>query len=337
MRMAPEPREHILIIKHGALGDIILASGHLKAIREHHPNAYITCLTGKGYGALLSACPFIDDVWVDTKPKPYHVKRWLALRAQLRSRPFARVYDLQTSTRSSHYFALFASPKPEWSGIGRHVSHPQTGPERHVMHTTARLNDQLRIAGITTDGTPDISWLAADTKGLLDQIWRSTLHHLDYNDMFDKRGDAIPRFALLVPGGSAHRPEKRWPPYHYATLATMLHGNGIIPVLLGGDAERDVLDGIKQNAQSCVNLCNSTSIAQIATLARTACWAVGNDTGPMHVIAAANCPSTVIFSHASNPQKSAPNGAAVTCLQQADLASLLPDAVWNTRPAGLDS
>lgn len=34
--MAPNPPEAILVIKHGALGDIILASGHMKAIREHH-------------------------------------------------------------------------------------------------------------------------------------------------------------------------------------------------------------------------------------------------------------------------------------------------------------
>lgn len=307
--------EDILIIKHGALGDIVLASGHMQAIRSHHPDARITCLTGKAYVKLLSSCPFIDDVWQDDKPKPLQVSQWLRLRKLLRSRRFTRVYDLQTSSRSTLYWWLFPCPKPEWSGIGRFASHAQKGRERHAMHTTGRLNGQLHIAGIETSGKPDIAWLAAPIDAF----------HLPQ------------RFALIVPGGAAHRPEKRWPATHYITLCTRLLTQGITPALIGTDAERTVIEGITKAVPDAIDLCGKTSIAQLASLARMAVWAVGNDTGPMHIIGAANCPSTVLFSYASSPQRSAPNGAAVTCLQENDLASLSPDAVWATRPAGLDT
>ncbi len=316
--MVFSPSEDILIIKHGALGDIILASGHMKAIRDHHPNARIICLTGKSYHSLLSFCPFVDEVWTDTKPKFFKIGQMLALRRLLRSRPFTRVYDLQTSTRSSSYWYLFGSPKPEWSGIGKFVSHPQLGNERLSMHTRPRLNDQLRIAGIETNGKPEISWLKEDVSALLSRI-----------------GPA--RFALLVPGGSPHRPEKRWPAEAYSTLARCLVIAGITPVLIGGKAEEEVLASIAQFCPEAVNLCAATSIEQIASLARLAVWSVGNDTGPMHLIAAADCPSTVIFSHASTPERSAPQGASVTCLQRDPLATLSADEVWSTRPQGLDS
>lgn len=307
-------QEQVLIIKHGALGDIILASGHMKAIREAHPAAHITCLTGTSYAKLLSACPFLDEIWEDGKPKPWQVSDWLALRRKLRSRPFRWVYDLQTSGRSSRYWWFLPWPKPHWSGIGAFVSHPQRGQERHRMHTVVRLNDQLHIAGIETDGKPDISWLEApvDTLGL------------------------PRRYALIVPGGSAHRPEKRWPPEHYASLCKAMAIIGVTPVLIGSGAEKDVLEHIAAHVPDALNLAEKTSIAQLASLARGAVWAVGNDTGPMHVIAAANCPSTVIFSHASSPGKSAPAGDSVTCLQERDLTTLFPDRIWATRPAGLD-
>lgn len=311
--MHPNTAEHILIIKHGALGDIILATGHIKAIRAHHPQAHITCLTGKSYVSLLSSCPFIDDVWCDTKPSFFPPKGWRALKTMLGSRRFSWVYDLQTSTRSTAYWWLFPSPKPYWSGIARFGSHPQKGAYRHSLHTTDQLNDQLRIAGIHTDGKPDLTWLDAPIDTL-----------------------ALPSsFALLVPGGAPHRLDKRWPASHYAQIATQLTAAGITPVLIGTEAEGDVLTHIASAVPSARNLCAATSIAQLASLARKAIWAVGNDTGPMHIIAAAGCPSVVLFSAASNPAKSSPNGASVITLREADLAQLPPQTVWDARPESL--
>jgi ADP-heptose:LPS heptosyltransferase len=57
-------------------------------------------------------------------------------------------------------------------------------------------------------------------------------------------------------------------------------------------------------------------------LGKVALRAVGNDTGPMHLLAAAGAPATVLFSAESDPVLSAPRGANVTVLQRADLAAL---------------
>ena len=98
-------------------------------------------------------------------------------------------------------------------------------------------------------------------------------------------------------------------------------------MLIGTKAEAEALDSIAARVPAAINLCGKTSIAQLATLARNATLAVGNDTGPMHIIAASNCPSTVLFSHASDPKRSAPVGDTVTILRERDLSHLSVDRV----------
>lgn len=301
-------QEHILIIKHGALGDIILSSGHIKAIRDAHPNATITCLTGKPYAALLDACPWIDEVWIDSKPSIKQVKEVFALMGKLRSRRFSFVYDLQTSMRSSLYWWFFTLPKPKFSGIARLASHPQRGYARHKMHALEQINDQLKIAEIHTDGAPDISWMSAD------------ITHFKLPE----------RYMLIVAGGSAHRPEKRWPAYHYEALAKAMLERDITPILIGTTSEASVMDSIESNAAGSINLCGKTSLFELASLARGARFAVGNDTGPLHLIAATGCKTTVIFSPASSPEKSAPIGAYISVLQADDLAQLSVARVLET-------
>ena len=126
----------------------------------------------------------------------------------------------------------------------------------------------------------------------------------------------------MVPGGSAHRPEKRWPAARFAELARLLAGRGTTPVLVGGAAEASILAAIAERAPGAIDLGGRTSLGQIAALARRAACAIGNDTGPMHIAATAGCPSVVLFGAASDPKRSAPCGEAVRVLRQVPLADL---------------
>jgi len=144
----------------------------------------------------------------------------------------------------------------------------------------------------------------------------------------DISGFGLPaRYALLVAGGSAHRPAKRWPAGHYAELAQRLAAEGVTPVLLGGEAERRELEAITAACPEAVSLLGRTSLEQIVVLARGAELAVGNDTGPMHLIAAAGCPSLALFSAASDPARTAPRGPRVATLRRERLADLTVEEV----------
>ena len=96
-------------------------------------------------------------------------------------------------------------------------------------------------------------------------------------------------------------------------------------------AERPLAATIRAACPQARDLTGKTSFAQIAALAREAAFAVGNDTGPMHLIAAAGCVSVVLFSDESDPALCAPRGK-VTILRRPELAALTVDEVAAALP-----
>ena len=290
--------KRILVIKHGALGDFVLATGPFTAIRAHHLGDNVTLLTTPPYVDFARQSRLFDQVWVDTRPGIAQVSAWWSLLRRLRDEPIARVYDLQTSSRSSFYFRLLPRPKPEWSGIARGASHPHAAPEGVRLHTVDRQAEQLRLAGIEHVPHPDLSWAKAD------------ISHL-----------TLPRsFALLAPGGSAHRPEKRWPASHVADLTRQLAKSGIAAVAIGGTDDAAATRAVADAGG--MDLTGSTTLAEVVELARRAKVAIGNDTGPMHLAATAGCRSVVLFSNASNPALCAPRGPVVRTLHKPVLEQL---------------
>jgi ADP-heptose:LPS heptosyltransferase len=306
--------KRILVIKHGALGDFVLATGPFRAIRGHHPRAHLTLMTGPPFAPLGRACGWFDAVWEDSRPRQPEPARGVPRARRLRRGGFDRVYDLQNSDRTRAYFFLLGGRRREWSGIAPGCSHPHRNPERGRMHTLDRQAEQLAIAGIAKVPPPDLSWTDAEVGGFA-------------------CGDA---FALVVPGGAAHRPEKRWPAARYAEIARHLQTQGVRPVLIGGAAERAVLDEIAAATPGALNLGAKTNFAEIAALARRAHFALGNDTGPMHLIAACGCPSVVLFSATSDPARTAPTGAHVTVLRRPSLADLSAEDVGAALPLDRD-
>jgi ADP-heptose:LPS heptosyltransferase len=204
--------ERILVIKLAALGDVVQAFPPFAHIRASHPGAHITLLTTPPYASLAAASPYFDAIQTDGRPK--RLLETVAMLRRLRRARYDRVYDLQTSTRSSSYFfALWPNP-PQWSGIAPLASHPHRNPHRDRMHTLERQAEQLKDAGLWPDaplerGTapaPDLSFMLDD----------------EAPDRRPEHFGLRAPYALLVPGASAHRPGKRWPAERYAALAAAL-------------------------------------------------------------------------------------------------------------------
>ncbi len=290
----------ILVIKLGALGDFIQALGPFAAIRRYHADDHITLLTTRLYAPLGKACGYFDDIWIDDRPPLWRAVLWLMLKQRLDAGGFERIYDLQTSRRTGRYFRMLRRPKPEWNGIAPGCSHPHLNSDRGSMHSIDRLQEQLRAAGIAKLMPLDFSWINGEVSAF----------------------GLETGFVLLAPGGSAHRLIKRWPQDGYVALAQSLAEQGRQPVLIGTGDETACNTAITDACPQAVNLTGRTTIVDVARLARAAAGAVGNDSGPMHLIAAVGCPSLVLFSAASDPARCAQRGPLVSILQRDDLSNL---------------
>ena len=310
--LAGPPLQRILVIKLAALGDVVQAFPPFAHIRAAHPQAHITLLTTPPYASLAAASPYFDAIESDGRPE--RLRETLAMLRRLRRARFDRIYDLQTSGRSSAYFfALWPRP-PQWSGIAPFASHPHRNPARNHMHTLERQAEQLQDAGVWPDApvqrgqadAPDLSFMLEDPASE-----RRPEHF----------GLTTP-YALLIPGASVQRPAKRWPAERYAGLAQALLDFGLGVAVLGGPAEAAIGAALATAARGVLDLTGATDYAQIAGLGARAALAVGNDTGPTHLVAAAGAPTLVLFSADSDPALCAPRGRRVDILQVERLADL---------------
>jgi ADP-heptose:LPS heptosyltransferase len=291
----------ILVIRYGGFGDMILSMGAFRTIRAHYAADHVTALTTSRFAGLLEHSGYFDEVLLDDRLKPWQVGGWLALARRLRSKHVDRVYDLQRNERTAIlYRAMGFGRRLEWSGVIPGCSHYVRDDPDDRRHIAERLAEQLAIAGIPETKPTDLTWLSGD------------IGHFDLP----------PAYALIVPGGAPHRPEKRASAEAFAGLGRHLVGQGIAPVLLGTGSERDQIDAIAGACPGMIDLSDRTSFGEIAELARHATGAIGNDTGAMHLTAAVGCPSLVLFSAASDPSRVHPLGRRVHLVETDTLRTL---------------
>jgi ADP-heptose:LPS heptosyltransferase len=284
----------ILVIRYGGFGDLILSMGAFRSIRVHHAHDHVALLTMARFADLMRPSNYFDEVLIDDRPGLLRALEWLRLARLLRSRGFDRVYDLQRNHRTALLFRVMAAGrKLEWSGVIRGASHFVRDDPDDRRHITERLAEQLAIAGVTEMTAPDLSWLGGDPA----------------------RFRMPKNYALVVPGGAPHRPEKRAPIEVFAAFCRYLQTRDIAPVLLGTASERTHIDEILAACPGAIDLCDRTGFGDLADLARGAVGAIGNDTGPMHLAAAVGCPSLVLFTQASDPRRVRPLGSRVQVLQ----------------------
>ena len=303
--------ERILVIKFSALGDFVQAFGAFAGIRAAHPAAEITLLTTPPYAELAGASGLFDRIETDGRPEG--LLATLSLFRRLRRARYARVYDIQTSSRSKGYRAGFFPRFPEWSGISPGASHRQSGPEREQMHNLDRLADQLHIAGIGPAyapgeaPAPDLSWAIRAAHG-------------DQATTAERFG--LPRpYALLIPGVSPGRTEKLWPTASFAELARRLAARGLGVVIAGGPSETPLARIIVDAVPGAIDLTGRTKMVDLAGLGAEAALCVTNDTGPGHMAAYAGAPGLMLMSAASSPRHYAPR-AKMGTLQVEDLRTL---------------
>lgn len=263
--------ERILVIRHGAFGDMVQTSGALQDIRAHHPDAEIVLLTEPAYRKLMARCPYVDRTLPDARASFVHLGALWRLGRMLRHEGFARVYDLQNSNRCRYYRRLFLNRIP-W-----HDSVTRDDPTANPLETYQALLAAAGVAPVHA-ARPDASWMADDVGAVLAQA------------------GVQPGYVLLIPGCSARHPQKRWP--YYAELASALLDRGYGVVTAPGPDELELARAIP--GQTLLGDGDYLDWFGLAGVIGMAAFVVGNDTGPSHIASCMNRPGLVLFgSHTS--------------------------------------
>jgi ADP-heptose:LPS heptosyltransferase len=283
---------NILIIKHGALGDLIQADGVLKDIRAHYPQAHLTLLTAPAYINLMQRCPYIDHVLSDDRPSFWQLHKLIKLIKQLKSKHFSLVIDLQNSDRSRLYQTLIFRHTP-WIGRAKHIT---------ITSGLDGLITLLNENGIPSLQAlePNVSWMCADIDHLLPKTYLSQ------------------PYIALIPGCSAQHPQKRWP--YFTDLADELIARGYRVVNILGPDELDMghtLPGYTPMLEHGV-----VNLFELAGLLEHASYIIGNDTGPAHIAACLNRPGVALFGSYSSADRAAIKRHQFEAIEVTDLNRL---------------
>lgn len=298
--------ERILVIRLSALGDMILCMQAFHEIRRAHPNARIALLTTPAFVSFARTMPWFDEIIVDERAPASRPDLWLGLLKRVRNFAPTRVYDLQGMNRQGVLYYLLGGPLTvEWSGAAALCSHPRPQPQSNT-HFCDFVAAQLRHANVPPAEPADLSWLDA------------TVHEFN-----------LPaRFALFVPGCGPGRDYKRWPSSSFAEIAHRLQSKNLICMTVGTKADEDAIQALRHQAPEVIDLSGRTTLHQLAAIARRAVLALGNDSGPTHLMAAVGTPTLALISEHVNPIWSSPRGARAAWLQGHPLSQLGVEEVF---------
>ena len=132
-----------------------------------------------------------------------------------------------------------------------------------------------------------------------------------------------------MPGSSLEHKHKRWPAEKFAELANHLKEKNIDSIILGqSHSEGEEIQKIKLLAPKIIDFSNQ-DLDCLATTASKAIGAIGNDTGPTFMAAAAGCPITwLLFSH-TDPSITQLLGSKVNTLKKDNISDITTDEVKN--------
>ena len=298
-----------LIVRLGALGDVVHAIPVAAALRRAFPAARIDWLVSAKHREILDLVPVIDRRLVINdrpsarrEPQGADASAGTSLVAAIRELRRSR-YDVAIDLQGLIKSAVLARA----SGAHRVVGFSS----RYARERAARLfytdaYDPGR-GGLydprETRHVVDINLGLLSVLGITTAAREFPIEDIDSEAARTARQQTGGRYALLNPG--AAWPNKRWPPARLAAIATELRArHGLMSVVLWGPGEEALAAEVVAGSGGAAIVSPKTSIADLVALARRAALMVSGDTGPTHIAAALGTPIVGIY----GPTRPARNG-----------------------------
>lgn len=276
--------ERILIVKIAALGDAIMASAMIPAIRQEWPTATIGWVAGRAIAPIVGLFEGVDETISINETDLLRGGRLKAIRAMGNAwRAIGRRWDHAIIAHTDKRYSLIS----KLSGAQHAVRYADAlAPRRGHWHGSeyVRLVDAL---------------VGRDGEAALPQ----TNHDIRYAPL---RRQSLPLppsvvgdgpLIVVVPGGARNvlRDDnlRRWPLESWVDATTELVGRGYRVVAVGGHSDRE--ECARVAAVGAVNLCGQTSLTELAALLEHADVVVTHDSGPLHLSLALERPVVALF------------------------------------------
>jgi heptosyltransferase-2 len=298
---------HILVVKMAGIGDLLLATPALRALRESYPQARIDLLVTPDSAGLLNGWSVIDNIIVLDKylfdhPKqilthPTNALRLASLLRTLRAGRYDAVLLLHHLTlffgRLKHQ-ALMRATGAKWrvgldNGHGWFLNVRVKDRGFGALHEAEYAQAVACAVGATTNNRR--------LEVPLSEQERSTARQLVYGD--EEPESVSQPIIAMHPGSGGYSTARRWEPERFAKLAdTLFDDVGGQLLLMGGPEEADLhrhIIAMMRSAMPVRSFAGKGSIKVAAAVLELVDLFVGNDAGLMHLAVAAGAPTVAIF------------------------------------------
>ena len=320
----------VLVVRLRSIGDTVLATPSLVALKRFLPNAEVDILLEDWVAPLLEGFEHVDDVVSIGRGSKERLKTaW-----KLRRAGYDVVFNLHGGTTStfltratgarhrvgySHY---------QYSFLYNHLlSSSSDFWERPVTHSAEQQLALLGYVGVPVDDRPRSLLTVSEEairsiearfanirqpRELLEYVYESgSFRRIPKGQVSDlpSTGDVLSNFALFHP--AAAFATKQWSPENFACVAEYLAARGLKRVAVATKSESSVLRSLASASRVPIITLDDLTLPEITALASKAKLFVGNDSGIAHIASAVNTPAVVVFGSSNRdhwrPWTDAPN------------------------------
>ena len=280
----------ILIVRLGALGDVVHTVPAAAALRRAYPDARIDWVVDARHAAFARLVTSLDRVVALEHPT---LGAWLQLLQTLRPARYDVALDFQGLMKS----AVIARASGARRVAGFSIWHLR---EKGARPFYSDVGDGRDAAHVIQKNLKLLSVVGVDTAAV-----EFPLSHSPSAVVEAVRHQASGRPIALVNPGAAW-PNKRWPASRFGEVAAFLKEvRGLDPFVLWGPSERPLAEDVVSASGGSARIAPATSTTDLVELSRAAALMVSGDTGPLHIAAAAGTPVVAIFGP-TDPDRNGP-------------------------------
>jgi len=275
----------VLVIRLRSIGDTVLTTPSLVALRRFLPHTSIDILLEDWVAPVLDGSPLVDRVI--SIPRHSNAARARIAR-ELHRTDYDVVYNLHGGTTAT-LLARASGAKQragyahyQYARLHNHVApSPQEIWSRPTLHSAEQQLALIGWTGVPVSDRP-ATQLAVTEKAARSVAAKLAAHQIDSEPV-----------ALIHPAAAFET--KQWPAENFARVIDEVAARGLKPVVIVASKEKQVLDSVVQQSSARVIGLTDLSLPEVTALAARAQLFVGNDSGIAHMAAAVNTPCVVIF------------------------------------------